>query len=574
MKKHNKIERLKSALSPAAFLEVLEKVDWSNLSEADRFYLKNYGIYNIKLRPKYWMLRLRSDGGILPAEHLQIIAEAAQKHQLKILLTARAQIELHDIPAETIYPLWKALNHKGISTYQTLTDNFRAIVTDPLNGFTQDTRIPTAPLIRQIQKYIYADPRWLGTIPRKFNTAIIGREYPSFNPWGNDLLFALAQKDGVWGFNLYLGGKNSEVAQDIDLFCLPNDVPELFVSIATMYHTYGLRGSRAKVRLYHLIETVGIIQVRRWITAIHNHPLQSSGTLKMHSSRNYHDPDIPIERYGHWGELPVTTASTIAQKAMEDSCPLRLTPHQELWLISPTPQQIDSIRQKPTTNTPITACAGSRYCPLSLWDIKQDLPDLPLEKLKQHGISLGFSGCLKGCGRHYHSDLGLIGLRTSNYGHPERAVRLFLGAVESPVPTPARMLYYVVPTRKLTELLDLILEDFLHSKRDTFEQYAHQILHHYSDDFLRLWYMLRQYFSKEELPYETFFHTALEKEHEEKMIEKITTLEGFPQGENLYERMRLLSHILWDKPGLCNRIVYPLPDACFMGVCKTFEVNP
>jgi len=165
-----------------------------------------------------------------------------------------------------------------------------------------------------------------------------------------------------------------------------------------------------------------------------------------------------------------------------------------------------------------------------------------IDKLQKQGISLGFSGCLKGCGRHYHNDLGMIGLRTSNYGIPERAVRLFLGALESPHPAPARMLYYVVPTRILPTLLDLIMEDFHYSRLPTFEQYSDQILRLYSDDFLRLWYMVRQRYNKTQLPYEAFFDPS----GEERLISEITRLEGFPEAESLYDRMRILSHQLWD----------------------------
>jgi len=546
MEKHNKIERLKTSLSPSAFSEHLSEVIWSDPTEADRFYLKNYGIYNIKLRPELWMLRLRFDGGIISTKKLHTIAQTAQTHQLQILITARAQIELHHISPEKIYPLWKHLNQAGIHTYQTLTDNFRAIVTDPLDGLSPDTQIHTATLIAQIQDLFYAKPTWLGTIPRKFNTVIIGREIPSFNPWGNDMLFALAHREGVWGFNLYLGGKNSEAAQNADIFCLPSEVPQLFEAVALMYHAHGLRGSRSKTRLFHLIMQVGILQVRHWIEEAYDKPLQGSGIRKMRSSSHNLDHTLQIKRYGNYGELDPDTLLSLLQEPEMHTQQLRLTPHQELWVINPGKLQTEQDLQTRSDHAPVTSCAGARYCPLSLWDIKKDLSDLPLEKLKEHSISLGFSGCLKGCGRHYHSDLGLIGLRTSNYGGPERAVRIFLGAVEFPAPAPARMLYYVVPTRKLEHLLMLIIEDFTASGYETFEQYSNQVLRRYSTDFLQLWYMLRQKFSKDHLPYNAFFHTEINIVHEQHLITQIRTLEGFPQEENLYDNIRILSHQLWD----------------------------
>ncbi len=545
MEKRNKIERLKEQCSPALFAQEIEKINWSDPSEADRFYLKNYGIYNIKLRPEVWMLRLRFDGGIISHTQLHTIAHMAQTHQLQILITARAQIELHHIPPEKVYPLWQALHKSGIRTRQTLTDNFRAIVTDPLDGLSSDTQIPTTALITRMRESFYAKPTWLGTIPRKFNTAVIGRETPSFNPWGNDLLFALAQKEGVWGFNLYLGGKNSEVAQDADIFCLPQEAPALFMAVAETYRSYGLRGSRAKIRLYHLIVEQGMAQVRRWIEESYGKPLPSAGIDRMHASnRHTIEANLQIRRYGSYGELSPDTLLSLLQESESETQHLRLTPHQELWVIDP--KRLPAA-QTANNHAVVTACAGSRYCPLSLWDIKQDLPDLPLQQLRQHGISLGFSGCLKGCGRHYHSDLGLIGLRTSNYGLPERAVRIFLGAVESPSPAPARMLYYVVPTRKLAQLLQLIIEDFEMSGYERFAQYSHHILRSYSAEFLQLWYMCRQRVPKEKLPYDLFFHAAVTETVEQRSITQLYSSMAFPQEQSLYDSIRILSHQLWDR---------------------------
>ena len=545
MEKRNKIERLKTTLSPAAFGKKLSEVIWSDPSEADRFYLKNYGIYNIKLRPEVWMLRLRFDGGIISHTQLYTIAHMAQTHQLQILITARAQIELHHIPPEELYPLWQTLQKAGIQTWQTLTDNFRAIVTDPLDGLSSDTQIPAATLIAQMRESFYAKPAWLGTIPRKFNTAVIGRETPSFNPWGNDLLFALAQKEEVWGFNLYLGGKNSEVAQDADIFCLPPEAPALFMAVAETYRRYGLRGSRAKIRLYHLIAERGMAQVRCWIEESYGKPLSSAGIGRMHvSSRHTIETNLQIRRYGSYGELSPDTLLSLLQESESETQHLRLTPHQELWVIDP---KRSPIAQRDNNHAVVTACAGSRYCPLSLWDIKQDLPDLPLQQLRQHGISLGFSGCLKGCGRHYHSDLGLIGLRTSNYGLPERAVRIFLGAVESPSPAPARMLYYVVPTRKLTQLLQLIIEDFEMSGYETFASYSQHLLRRYSAAFLQLWYMCRQRVPKEKLPYDLFFRAAVTETDEQQIITQLYRIMDFPQEQSLYDSIRILSHQLWDR---------------------------
>ena len=118
----NKIERLKSSLSPIEYYKKLKYIDFTNIDEADRFYLKNFGIYNIKLKPTHFMLRVRVDGGVISKEQLEHIAKVATEFDLKILLTARAQIELHNIMPKDILQVYTIVNSK-LTTWQTLTDN-------------------------------------------------------------------------------------------------------------------------------------------------------------------------------------------------------------------------------------------------------------------------------------------------------------------------------------------------------------------------------------------------------------------------------------------------------------------
>ena len=553
MEKPNKIERLKAELPPWQYRERLERLDWQHPTEADRFYLKNFGIYNIKLRPEYWMLRLRFDGGRIDTERLAAVAAAAHRESARILLTARAQIELHGLKPSRIYPVWRELEAAGLCGDQTLTDNFRAVVTDPLSDCAPDAVIDTFPLIDAIRNRFLRRPEWIGTLPRKFNTALIGRTIPSFNPWGNDLLFALAEREGIPGFNLYLGGKNSETAKSAELFCPPESIPDLFDAVATAYRKHGPRGSRAKTRLFHLIEAIGMARMRELIETEYGHSLLPAGELKMRSSIENRDLRLPIQRHGRHGEIGAEDLKRIVDEAREHNLTLRLTPHQELWLFESEELKVkreelnNRHSQRSTLNAQfasagsVTACAGSRYCPLSLWDIKEDLDLLPMKRLRDLGVSLGFSGCLKGCGRHYHSDLGLIGLRTNLYAETERAARVFLGALQAPQAAPGRMLYYSVPLRMLEELIHTILDDFEASALPAFEAFSRTVLSRYSVEFLQLWYLLRQLYDLDETWINLFLSV-----NEEKLLQQMEQLENFPSHEEIYEITRELSHRLWD----------------------------
>ncbi len=539
----NRIEQFKAELPPARF--DLHSVDWHHPDERIRFYLKNYGLYNIKLRPDTWMIRLRFDGGILEAGQLKTVARIAEREDLRVLLTARSQMELHDLKPERVYPLWQEIGEAGLTSTQVLTDNLRGILLDPLDQCAPDRRIECRPVLERLHRRFIGNPQWIGTLPRKFNAAIIGRETPSFNPWGQDLLLALAQKEGVWGFNLYLGGKNSETAKNADIFCTPEEAEALFEAVLVTYRKYGPRGSRAKTRLYHLIENAGMEQLRTRIEEAYGRKLQSAGELRMRSSTENSNRLLPIRRLGRHGEIDTETLSKAVQEARSQNLTLRLTPHQELWLFDPKAIQNpkSKIQNPASKGGGITACAGSRYCPLSLWEIKNDTERLPLSILTEKGISVGFSGCLKGCGRHHHSDLGLVGLRSNAFGPTERALRVFLGALQAPDPAPARLLFYAVPERAVARLFEVIAEDFDHSGYPRFEDFSRHVLSRYGEETLMLWYLLRQLDETTETTEKLFFAGE-----EEALREALKTLPVYPEELlGTQEVISALSHRLWDR---------------------------
>ena len=544
--KVNKLERLKAEMPPADFLPLLASIDWERVDERERFYLKNYGIYNIKMRPEVYMLRLRIDGGEISLDRLEHITHLAQRYDAQIVLTARAQIELHGVAPGDVYGLYTALREAGITTHQSLTDNFRAMTTDPYDGVAEDSEIACLPLISRIRDQILDRPEWMGMLPRKFNTALIGRRTPLVNPWANDLLFALAQREGAWGFNAYLGGKNSETAQSADIFVLPKDVPDLFMAVARTFAEYGLRGSRAKIRLFHLIESVGMAQVRAWIEEAYGATLAGEGVLRMGRSRYVWQTPLDAKGTGQilltaHGEIDTDTLLGWIEESRELGGILRLGTDQNLHRLGADTTVQDS--QAP--HAQIVACAGARYCPLALWDIKRDGDFLPMDRLDRHGITVGFSGCLKGCGRHYHSDIGLFGLRTNLYGETERAIRVYLGAIQTPNPAPGRMIYYSVPERKMDELIGTILDDYEACGAEPFEAYARHI-RRYTVEWMQLWYLLRLTGAMSEELKGAF----VRGEDEETLAKLASEVLGVPLGEEYADAIRNLSHRVWDQANI------------------------
>ncbi|RUM73883.1 MAG: nitrite/sulfite reductase [Sulfurovum sp.] len=541
--KRNKIERLKHRLSPYAFSTLLGQIDLADLNEEERFYLKNYGIYNSKLEPQRFMVRIRVAGGRIERARLGLIVQIAKTYGASLLLTARAQIELHGLHAGNVLEVWQMLQDAGITTMQTLTDNFRNIVTDPYDGADSSSKIETYPLILKMQAFFLGQPEWMGMIPRKFNTAICATAETHSHFFSNDLFFGLASKEHRWGFNLYLGGKNSEAAKSADLFVEAEQVPEMFKAVAKAYRTYGLRGTRSKTRLFHLIDQIGMEKFVTHILEFYPHKRERSGTFEVKKAPIAAYRALQNERYGYcvqsyFGKIETGYLEEVLAFAEQKDLEIRLGIDQNLYLLGLQEPHVPFRRIAGASQ--VTACAGSSYCPLSLWDIKQETRYLPLDLIDRYGIEVGFSGCLKGCGRHHHADIGLVGLRTNVYGETQKAARVFLGAEYSTGNAVARLVFPVVPLNALNALLRVIIREFEQSGVEDFETFSREYLNHFSSDFLYLWFLAKLRFG---------FDLPLEKVSEKTLYTKLRSIDGFPlveEDERYIQSSRILMHALWD----------------------------
>ncbi|SMC09666.1 hypothetical protein [Nitratiruptor tergarcus] len=489
--KLNKIEKLKLSLKPAKFYQKIEKLDPTNLTEADRFYLKNFGIYNTKLRPDKFMLRLRIPGGRITKAQLDAIFESAKEFKPKILLTARSQIELHDLDFFQLLAIHKELEKRGVTSFQTLTDNFRNIITHPLDGVGEDSIIEVYPLILKMQDLFLKKEEFIGMIPRKFNTAISGNLSSPQPFFGNDCYFALALKDGVYGFNLYLGGKNSELAQDADIFVPPHEVADIFGAIIQAFKKYGLRSSRTKTRLYHLLQEIGIEGFKSKMEEFYKNNFLTRGKALVRKYKNTEDffqlkdNTFAFRWKTKFGEISweeFEKVLTLAQKYE-----VRIGIDQNVYFLHLL--QKERLLSHRSQNSTVLVCAGERYCIYSLFDTKSKAADLPLDLLEKYNIRVGYSGCLKGCGRHILADIGLVGIRTNLFGEIERGVRLYLGGEYTTGKKAARLIFWAVPLRNLGIMLRIIIEDFLQSGYDDFEQFSKERLNKFSEAAIAYYYL-------------------------------------------------------------------------------------
>lgn len=469
--KLNKIEKLKCQEHPCSFYKKLNSLQAENITEADRFYLKNFGIYNMKLRPEKFMLRLRFLGGRVGFEALQAIWQEIAHKEIELLVTARAQLEIHNLSLQEAIAMHKNLEKKGVTSFQTLTDNLRNIVTDPLDGVGEGALIEVYPLMQKMEALFLKKEEFIGMLPRKCNTAISGMKYNISSFFGNDIYFALAKRGSEFGFRLFLGGRHSDLAKDTKLFVPRDEVVPIFYAVIAAYKKHGLRASRTKARLFHLLEEIGIDGFLQKMREFYHKEYIFGGKVLIEKKIFEDEIALPNGSIAHryrtnFGKISKEIFYHILQ--LSKSCEVRFGVDQNIYIFSTKSLDLP----KPMEYRDVLVCAGERYCAFSLTDTKEHAKALPLSLLKRHNIRLHYSGCLKGCGRHILADIGLVGIRTNLFGKVERGVRVYIGGEYTYGKATARLIFWAVPLRKLNELLCLIVEDFVQSGFGDFEEYG------------------------------------------------------------------------------------------------------
>ena len=90
-----------------------------------------------ELDDRYFMLRVRIDGGQLSSEQLRVISDISVKYARGTAdVTDRQNIQLHWIEIESVPAIWEALEGVGLSTTEACGDTPRVILGCPWRAWT------------------------------------------------------------------------------------------------------------------------------------------------------------------------------------------------------------------------------------------------------------------------------------------------------------------------------------------------------------------------------------------------------------------------------------------------------
>jgi sulfite reductase (ferredoxin) len=411
-----------------------------------------------ELDDRYFMLRVRIDGGQLSAEQLRTIADISNKYARGTAdVTDRQNIQLHWIEIESVPAIWEALEAVGLDTTEACGDTPRVILGCPLAGLDADELLDATPEIRAIHDTYIGDQAF-SNLPRKFKTSISGCAAQCSHHEINDVAFAAVRQPdtGEIGYDLWVGGglsTNPMIAQRLGTFVKPEQVPEVWAGVTSLFRDYGYRRLRHRARIKFLVADWGAEKFREVLEkeylgyALPDGPAPVNVDNGTRDHVGVHPQQNGLNYVGFApkvGRLNGDALHAIAALADEyGSGRVRTTTEQKMVILDVPPERTAALLTelekaglpaKPTVFRRHTmACTGIEFCKLAIVETKAragDLIDELERRLPDFGtpVTINVNGCPNSCARIQTADIGLKGsLVTDDAGNQVEGFQIHLG---------------------------------------------------------------------------------------------------------------------------------------------------
>ena len=411
-----------------------------------------------ELDDRYFMLRVRIDGGQLSGPQLRTIADISNKYARGTAdVTDRQNIQLHWIEIESVPAIWEALEAVGLDTTEACGDTPRVILGCPLAGLDADELIDPTPEIRAIHDTYIGDPAF-SNLPRKFKSSVSGCAAQCTHHEINDIAFAAVRHPdtGEIGYDLWVGGglsTNPMIAQRLGTFVKREQVPEVWAGVTSLFRDYGYRRLRHRARIKFLVADWGAEKFREVLEkeylgyALPDGPAPVNVDSGMRDHVGVHPQQDGLNYVGFApkvGRLNGDALHAIADLADEyGSGRVRTTTEQKMVILDVPPERTDALLTelekaglpaKPTVFRRHTmACTGIEFCKLAIVETKARASNL-IDELERRlpdfdtPVTINVNGCPNSCARIQTADIGLKGsLVTDDAGNQVEGFQIHLG---------------------------------------------------------------------------------------------------------------------------------------------------
>ncbi|MER5764534.1 nitrite/sulfite reductase [Streptomyces sp. NPDC002082] len=410
-----------------------------------------------ELDDKYFMLRVRIDGGRLTTEQLRVIGEISEEFARGTAdLTDRQNVQYHWIRIEDVPEIWRRLEAVGLSTTEACGDTPRVILGSPVAGIALDEIIDGTPAIDEIYARIVGNPAF-SNLPRKFKSAISGSPLLDVAHEINDIAFVgVNHPEHGPGFDVWVGGglsTNPKLGVRLGTWVSLDEVPDIYEGVISIFRDYGYRRLRTRARLKFLVADWGPAKFRQVLEDEYLKrkltdgpaPEQPTGQWRDHVGVHpQQDGKFYVGFAPRVGRVDGATLTKIAAVAEQHgSGRLRTTAEQKMIVLDIEAAQVDSVvaalealdlRVNPSPFRRGTmACTGIEFCKLAIVETKArgaSLIDELERRLPEFAepLTININGCPNACARIQVADIGLKGqLVLDDEGNQVEGYQVHLG---------------------------------------------------------------------------------------------------------------------------------------------------
>ncbi|MEV6980429.1 nitrite/sulfite reductase [Sphaerisporangium sp. NPDC051017] len=450
-----------------------------------------------ELDDRYFMLRVRIDGGQLDLRQLRTIADIANTYARGTAdVTDRQNIQLHWIEIESVPAIWEALESVGLSTTEACGDTPRVMLGCPLAGIDADEVIDATDQIDDTVARYIGDQAY-SNLPRKFKSAMSGCPAHCTVHEINDIAFVgVVNEQGEKGFDLWVGGglsTNPMLAKRLGTFVRPEQVHEVWAGVIGIFRDYGYRRLRHRARIKFLVNDWGPERFREVLEKEYlgytlpdgPAPEPPRGGRRDHvgvhpqKDGNYYVGFAP--KVGRLDGDKLHLIADIAER--HGSGRVRTTVEQKMVILDVAPGEVDGLvadleaadlRVNPGTFRRQTmACTGIEFCKLAIVETKALASDL-IDELEHRlpdfsdPLTINVNGCPNSCARIQVADIGLKGqLVTDGSGQQVEGFQIHLGGSLGVTPGFGRKVRGLKATAaELPDYIERVLKNFQSQKTD------------------------------------------------------------------------------------------------------------
>ncbi len=410
-----------------------------------------------ELDDRYFMLRVRIDGGQLDNRQLKTIADISRRYARGTAdVTDRQNVQLHWIEIESVPAIWEALESVGLSTTEACGDTPRVILGCPLAGLDADEVIDGTPQIESITSEYIGDAAF-SNLPRKFKSTISGCAAQCAIHEINDIAFVgVVNPAGEVGYDLWVGGglsTNPMIGKRLGAFVRPAQVAEVWAGVTGLFRDYGYRRLRHRARIKFLVADWGPEKFREVLEKEYLGYALPDGPAPAEPRHGVRDHvGVHPQRDGNCyvgfaptvGRLSADALDAVADLADRyGSGRVRTTTEQKMVILDVPPERTaELVAELDAAGLPAEpsafrrhtmACTGIEFCKLAIVETKARAADLITELERrlpgfEVPVTINVNGCPNSCARIQTADIGLKGsLVTGPDGTQVEGFQIHLG---------------------------------------------------------------------------------------------------------------------------------------------------